>query len=107
MNRSGKGFFTRRTSALAHAAKARRRMEQPVMNELVRVPDGLLIGVLQWTDARGVVRVWECRQGPRANNLRVRAQGKEVICGFDHLLRSLRKRLAVVRRVTRGDPCAM
>ena len=87
------------TSALAHAAKARKRMESPPDDEPRRIPDGQFLGVLQWHAADGSVRRWTIRQGPRANNIRVTAKGKEVVCGWDKLTASLRKRLAVLKRL--------
>ena len=98
MNRSGKGYWTPRTSALAHAAKSRKRMESPPDNEPRKLDDGEFLGVLQWQDASGQVRRWTIRQGPRANNIRLTAKGKEVVCGGDRLTASLRKRLSVPKR---------
>ena len=98
MNRIGKGYWTPKTSALAHAAKARKRMESPPDNGLRKLDDGEFLGVIQWQDASGQVRRWTIRQGPRANNIRVTAKGKEVVCGWDYLTASLRKRLAVPKR---------
>ena len=98
MNRSGKGYWTPRTSALAHAAKARKRMESPPDYEPRKLDDGEFLGVLQWQAADGSVRRWTIRQGPRANNIRVTTKGKEVVCGWDKLMASLRKRLAVPKR---------
>ena len=93
------GSWTKETSALAHAAKATKRMEAPVDCGPVRVPEGQLLGVLQWHAADGTVRRWVVKQGTRANNLSISAQGKTVAGGWDKLLTSLRKRLAVQRRV--------
>ena len=99
MNRSGNGYWTPRTSALAHAAKARKRMESPPDNEPRKLDDGMFLGVLQWQDASGQVRRWTVRQGPRANNIRVTAKGKGVVCGWDYLLTSLRKNLSIPKRI--------
>lgn len=38
------------------------------------------------------------KQGPRANNIRVTAKGREVVCGWDRLTAALRKRLSVPKR---------
>ena len=91
--------WTKRTSALAHAAKARKRMDGPPPDDLRRVPAGELLGVLQWHAQDGRVRRWTIRQGDRMNGIRVESKGQRIECGWDHLLRSLRKRLAVPKRV--------
>lgn len=74
-------------------------MEQPPDDTPRRVPDGEFLGVLQWHACDGKVRRWTIRQGPRANNVRVIAGGKEIICGWDKLMSSLRKRLSVPKRL--------
>jgi len=89
----------RESSARAHAAKARKRMEVPRDPEPRRVLDGELLCTLQIHEASGQVRRWVVRQGPRANNIRVTAKNREVVCGWDKLMRSLRKRLALSKRV--------
>lgn len=76
-------------------------MEREREPEWVKLDDGQMIGVLQWAAVDGTVRRWCVCQGPRANNLRVRAKGREVITGWDGLLASLRRRLAVPRRQQR------
>lgn len=101
MNRSGKGYWTKRTSALAHKAKARKRFATERVPVLAKLADQAFLGVLQWHAADGTVRRWTVRQGPRANNLRVAAKGKEVVTGWDHLLACLRKHLAAPRRQLR------
>jgi len=98
MNRSGNGYWTPRTSALAHAAKARKRMESPPDDRPHKVDDGVFLGVLQWQAVDGTVRRWTIRQGPRANNIRVTAKRKEIVCGWDHLTSSLRKHLSTPKR---------
>jgi hypothetical protein len=65
--------WTKRLSALAHAAKARKRLETPPEPELVRVPAGKYIGYLQWHGADGAVKRWAVTQGLRANNITVQA----------------------------------
>ena len=92
------GSWTPETSAKAHAAKARKRMEAPPDNEPRRVTEGKLLGVLQWHAADGTVRRWTVRQGPRANNIAVTAKSKTATCGWDYLLRKLRKNLATPKR---------
>ena len=71
------GSWTKETSAMAHAAKERKRMEAPTDCGPVKVPEGLLLGVLQWHAADGTVRRWTIKQGTRANNLSISAQGKK------------------------------
>jgi hypothetical protein len=63
------------------------------------VPAGELLGVLQWHAADGTVRRWAIKQGQRVNGICVCAQGKEVECGWDHLFRSLRKKLSTPKRI--------
>ncbi len=91
--------WTKATSAQAHAAKVRKRMERLPSDEPQRVRVGELIGVMQWHAADGKVRRWTIRQGKRMNGIRVEAQGKTVECGWDHLFRSLRKKLAIPKRL--------
>ena len=92
------GSWTPEKSAQAHAAKARRRMEAPRDDEPRRVVEGKLLGVLQWHAADGTVRRWTIKQGPRANNIYVSAKSKTATCGWDYLLRKLRKSLAAPKR---------
>lgn len=97
-----KGRFTKanasRLGRLGVAARAKKRMERPPADEPERVPAGELLGVMQWHAADGQVRRWVIKQGQRMNGIQVQAQGKTIECGWDHLLRSLRKRLAVAKR---------
>jgi len=88
------GSWTKETSAKAHAAKARKRMENTVDSAPQRVPAGELLGALQWHAADGTVRRWTIKQGSRANNLTISALGKSVSGGWDKLLISLRRRLS-------------
>ena len=84
----------------AHAAKARKRMEgTPPDLGPGRLPPGAFLGVLAWTEASGQVRRWVVSQGPRVNNVCVRSKGKSVVCGWDHLLASLRKKLSAAKIV--------
>lgn len=93
-----RGGWTRESSSLAHAAKARKRMDAPPDDTPRRLPDKELLGVLQWHASDGKVRRWTIRQGPRANNVRVIAGGKAIVCGWDKLMSSLRKRLSIPKR---------
>ena len=102
--RRNNGYWTKESSAKAHAAKARKRMECPRDPEPRKLPKGEFLGVLDWRDASGQVRRWTIRQGPRANNIIVEAHGKRVVCGWDHLTGSLRKRLCVPKRTFIGSP---
>lgn len=102
-----KGRFTRenasRLGKLGVAAKARKRMEPPPDYEPRKLDDGEFLGVIQWQDSSGQVRRWTIHQGPRANNIRVTAKGKEVVCGWDHLLTSLRKNLSIPKKIYAND----
>jgi hypothetical protein len=84
-----------RLGKLGVAARAKKRMENTPCQEPRRVPDGELLGVLQWHAADGTVRRWTIKQGARMNGIKVIAQGKIIECGWDHLMRSLRKRLSM------------
>jgi hypothetical protein len=88
-----------RLGKLGVAARAKKRMESPPNQEPRRVPAGELLGVLQWHAADGTVRRWAIKQGQRVNGICVCAQGKEVECGWDHLFRSLRKKLSTPKRI--------
>jgi hypothetical protein len=96
--------WTKRTSKLAHAAKARKRMESPPEPELVRVPAGEYLGCLQWHAADGEVKRWAITQGMRANNITIEAliygkDRKRRSSTFTALLARLRECLATPRRV--------
>lgn len=97
-----KGRFTKanasRLGKLGVAARAKKRMENPPDQEPRRVPAGELIGVLQWHATDGQVRRWTIRQGQRMNGIRVEAKGQRTECGWDHLFRSLRKKLSIPKR---------
>lgn len=97
--RKTSGSWTPEKSAKAHAAKARKRMENLPHQTPSRVPAGVPLGVLQWHAADGKVRRWVIRQGKRANGMQVAAQGKKVECGWDHLFRTLRTKLAQPKRL--------
>ena len=99
IRRKTSGSWTPEKSAKAHAAKARKRMESPPDQEPCRVPAGELLGVVQWHAADGAVRRWTIKQGQRMNSICVCAQGKTVECGWDHLFRSLRKKLSTPKRI--------
>ena len=87
--------WTKETSALAHTAKAAKRMAGPVPDDWNRVPEGQHLGVLQWHAADGEVRRWTIKQGDRANSIIVSAKGKTLQCGWAKLFSGLRKKLAV------------
>lgn len=99
IRRKTSGSWTPVKSAKAHAAKARKRMEAPRANEPRRVPASELLGTLQWHAQDGQVRRWTIKQGQRMNSIQVCAQGKNIECGWDHLFRSLRKKLATPKRI--------
>lgn len=98
-----KGRFTKanasRLGKLGAAERARMRMESPAPDEPRRVPDRELLYTLQIQESSGQVRKWVIRQGPRANNIRVFAKGREVVCGWDKLMSSLRKHLSISKRI--------
>lgn len=93
------GSWTPESSAKAHAAKARKRMESPPESEPLRVPAGEHLGCLTWLDASGSAHRWAIKQGPRANNVAVHVKGAIIICGWDKLMSSLRRRLARPKRI--------
>lgn len=88
-----------RLGKLGVEAKAKKRMECPRDPEPRRVPDGELLYTIQIQESSGQVRRWVINQGPRANNIRVKAKGREVVCGWDHLMRSLRHNLSIQKRI--------
>ncbi len=88
-----------RLGKLGVVARAKKRLESPLCDEPRRVPAGELLGVIQWHAADGTVRRWTIRQGKRMNGIRVCAQGKIIECGWDRLMRSLRKRLSMPKRM--------
>ncbi len=47
---------------------------------------------------KGTVRRWTIKQGQRMNGIQVSAKGKDIECGWDHLFRSLRKKLSTPKR---------
>lgn len=63
------------------------------------MPAGELLGVLQWHAADGTMRRWTIRQGRRMNGIQVAAKGKTTECGWDHLFRTLRKKLSKPKRI--------
>lgn len=87
------------TSQIMHAAKARKRMEQPPPDEPRRVPEGEHLGCLTWLDSSGSAHRWNIRQGPRANNIQVAAKGRVIVCGWDKLMSSLRRNLSIPKRL--------
>lgn len=102
--------WTKERSKLAHAAKARLRIERAESGqnepELVRVPRGMYLGTLTWQAADGQVRRWIITQGERANNIAVLgrvAGGDGVRHGstWSALFGRLRRCLSVIRRVLR------
>ena len=92
------GSWTPESSAKAHAAKARLRMEGARPDcEPQKVPAGTLLGVIQWHAASGDVHRIPVRQGARANQIRVPGCRRDH--GFDWLLRKFREKLAIPRRL--------
>lgn len=83
------------------AAREKKRLEKLEFRtpELVRVNKGQFLGTLTWQSADGEVRKWNIRQGKRANGIEVSAKGKKIQCGWDKLVRGLRKNLAVPKKV--------
>lgn len=103
-----RGSWTPERSKRAHEAKARLRIDRAesglTHSEPQRVPEGQHLGVLTWHAADGTVRSWIINQGPRANNIGVVARllgsdGARRVMGWDKLLSSLRKRLALPKRL--------
>lgn len=82
--------WTKRTSKLAHEAKARKRLAGGHDGEPRRLPAGELLGVLRWHGADGSVTQCVVKQGTRANGIRI---GKTE-CGWDYLVRRIRKKLS-------------
>jgi hypothetical protein len=110
-----KGRFTKenasRLGKLGAAVREERRLKRIAEGwtdtEPQRVPEGKPLGVLTWHATDGTVRRWVVEQGPRANNIGVvarvaRGDDERRVMGWDKLLASLRKRLAVPKRVFRG-----
>lgn len=97
--RRNNGYWTKESSARAHAAKARKRLESPPISEPRRVPDKELLYTIQIQESSGQVRKWVIKQGPRANNIRVSAKGREVVCGWDRFMRCLRRNLSIQKRI--------
>lgn len=103
-----RGSWTPERSKLAHAAKARKRIERAAEGltdpEPQRVPKGQPLGVLTWHAADGTLRRWIIRQGPRANNIAITARTRLMdsaprVMGWDKLLTSLRKHLSLPKRL--------
>lgn len=101
--------WTKKRSAQAHAAKQRRRIERSPFRdpELVRVPRGEYLGILQWHDASGQVRRWVIRQGSRANNITVKALIHNQPDAIQQrtwtwMLHGLCKLLSIPRRIVRA-----
>lgn len=103
-----KGRFTKSNASqlgkLGAEANARKRMEQPTPDEPRRVQEGEHLGCLTWLDLSGSAHRWSIKQGPRANNIRVKAKGREVVCGWDKLMSSLRKNLSIPKRIFSPQP---
>ena len=100
MSRKNFRSWTKKTSALAHAAKAAKRMAGPPPDDWTRVPEGQHLGVLQWHAADGTVRRGNIQQGTRANNLIISAKGKTIIGGWAKLFSGLRKHLSTHQKLT-------
>lgn len=88
-----------RLGKLGAEIKARNKIKSPINPEPRRVPDRELLYTLQIQESSGQVRKWIVRQGPRVNNIRVCSKGREIVCGWDRLMRSLRKNLSIPKRI--------
>ena len=88
--------WTKETSALAHAAKARKRMECPP-DRIERPPAGLLLHTIRVTnELEGCAFEIKVRQGKRLNGIRDETFGRSSDeHGMDWLCRHLRKKLVV------------
>ena len=72
--------WTKKTSALAHAAKARKRMEQPV-DFVERPQPGLLLKTIRVTDElQGCSFEVKVRQGVRLNQIIAETFGRKSEC---------------------------
>lgn len=93
------GSWTPESSRRAHEAKARKRIENADYREPEPrpLPEGELLGVLQWHDASGEVKRLTVTQGVRANSIRVRGMQRDH--GWDYVMRQLRAKLAIPRRI--------
>lgn len=85
--------WTPRTSALAHEAKARKRIAAGNDGEPRRIPEGEYLGTLLWQAASGEVRKMVVRQGNRSNNIKV--DGMREAHGWDFIMRKLRSKLSI------------
>lgn len=87
--------WTRETSALAHAAKRRRRLEGPTPDYFVRPSVGLLLKTIRVTDELGGASFEiKLRQAERLNQVTVETFGRvSKPRGIDWLVRHLRQRL--------------
>jgi hypothetical protein len=81
--------WTKETSRLAHTAKRAKRlaMEAPAPR---RLKEGQYLGTLRWTALSGEITQCVIRQGTRANQIKI----GETVCGWDHLMRRMRKSLS-------------
>jgi hypothetical protein len=93
--RRNRKSWTRETSLAAHAAKARKRLEQA--NALPRsdVPVGEILHTLRWTSHKdGVSTEIKLIQAPRRNQIVVETFGRcSLPHGTDWFMRHLRSRL--------------
>lgn len=98
-----KGRFTKanasRLGKLGAASRAKKRMESDPPCYMDRVPKDMHLGTLQWHASDGTVRRWTIKQGPRANNIKVQSKGKTIVCGWDFMMRKLRKHLSVPKKL--------
>lgn len=87
--------WTKETSRLAHEAKAKKRIEFGGDGEPRRLSEGIFLGVLRWHGCDGNITQCVVRQGKRANGIRI----GNTECGWDTLVRRIRKKLSVKKVV--------
>lgn len=100
--------WTSERSRLAHAAKAKLRIERAEAGmrepEITRIPHGKYLGTLQWHAADGSVRRWVIFQGWRANSIAIIARVYGALASrqqrtWTWLLTGLRKALSIPRSI--------
>lgn len=102
-NRSGNfRSWTRETSRLAHAAKARKRLAGPAPDRIDRPEPGRLLKTIRITDEiSGASVEIKLRQAARLNQVVAETFGRQSSPhGVDYFTRELRKRWLVTRWIT-------